>query len=470
MKLDLLFPVENQLELLKKGERFAEIIKAAEVEDGILQLQHSELPILEKRFEEFSGQVTKFVPASGAASRMFKHIYQLADESNTLAVEFIKNIERFPFNAELEKLVKNKLGTSVEELVQNKQLEELSAIILSDNGLNYGNSPKGLIPFHVKDNEVLSPFQIQLLEADQLNPNREVEVHFTIAQQSMEMVQEVVSEFIEKHDLKIAVSYSIQKPSTNTVALSTSGELALDEGGKVLTRPGGHGALIHNLNEMTADIIFMKNIDNVSTQKDIPNQIKWKKVLAVKLIEVQEELYGFQKSHQDGDLNTTEAINFLERTFGYEKVQPSDLEKLLFRPVRVCGMVKNEGQPGGGPYYVQDQATGKSLQIVESAEIDKNNPAHVAIMNKATHFNPVDIVCSIKDFQGNKYDLMKFVNEDACFTSQKDFMGQSITILELPGLWNGAMAHWNTIFMEVPAVTFNPVKTVNDLLKDSHQQ
>ncbi len=470
MKIEnLFFPVDKQLKILKNNKRYADIIDAAGVTQGISQLSADRKMELMKIYESFEGQVVKFVPASGAASRMFKHVYDLENKKDALVSKFIENISRFPFHDLLKGKCLTTYGLTPAEMIKDEKLKELTEIILGEEGLSYSNLPKGLIPFY-KTDKVYTPFEIHVNESVHYAHKKEkARIHFTVSPNHVNTVRDLLNAYVISIDkVSFEIDYSIQMPETDTVALNQNCELVKDDSQNELLRPGGHGALIHNLNQIQSDIVFIKNIDNVVKESSLKSQSEWKKTLGGALIELQKSLFRFQSEVDNGEFSS-EAILFLKRMFGYSDVSDENLKKVLFRPVRVCGMVKNEGQPGGGPFYVNHKETGKALQIVESVELDELNQDHQNALARATHFNPVDLVCGIRNYKGEKFDLLKFVDNDSCFTSKKNFLGEEITVLELPGLWNGAMADWNTLFIEVPADTFNPVKTVNDLLKESYQ-
>lgn len=465
----LFFPKEDQIKALKKDERFSEIERAASVGDGINRTKESERDFLKEVYEDYNGDVVKFVPASGAASRMFKHVHDLSNRENQLVTDFLEKIDQFPFISELRNKCREVYQLELEKLMSQQRFQDLSDLILEPNGLNYANSPKGLVPFHKLDTS-LNPFQIHVNEAIQYAcKNGKIQIHFTVSPVHKSKVVEMLTAYIATLNQEdITIDYSVQMSETDTVALDSKGDMVKDEFGKILLRPGGHGALIYNLNEIHSDLIFIKNIDNVVKDSEQVMQSEWKKILGGYLINISKKIFEFQRQLDEGS-QVEEAMHFLSESFGYTNVNENNLRELLFRPIRICGMVKNEGQPGGGPFYIKDKNTGASLQIVESAELDNSNSEHINALNNATHFNPVDIVCSVKNYKSEKYDLTRFIDPDSFFTSNKDYKGKEIKILELPGLWNGAMANWNSIFIEVPASTFNPVKIVNDLLKDSHQ-
>ena len=465
----LFFPIENQIRALEKEERFADIDRAASIGDGINRIDESERNSLMKEYEEYGGGVMKFVPASGAASRMFKHVYDLSERKNTLVSEFLDGIYDFPFISELRDKCNDLYHLELRELISDQRFQDISDLILKPFGLNYANLPKGLVPFHKLETS-LNPFQIHVNEAIKYAcKNGKIHIHFTVSPSHRMQVEEMLASYIATLNREdITVAYSVQRPETATIALDTAREMVKDELGNILLRPGGHGALIYNLNEIDANLIFIKNIDNVVKESVQEIQSKWKQLLGGYLVKLSKKIFHFQRQVDEG-IYSDEAMSFLSDTFGYVNLNESNLKELLFRPIRVCGMVINEGQPGGGPFYVKDKITGTSLQIVEAAELDKTNSDHIKALEMATHFNPVDIVCAIKNYKSEKYDLSEFIDKDSFFTSVKNYKGKEIKILELPGLWNGAMANWNSVFVEVPTDTFNPVKTVNDLLKESHQ-
>jgi len=355
------------------------------------------------------------------------------------------------------------------ELIANQRYQDLSDLILKPSGLNYANSPKGLVPFH-KVETSLNPFQVHVNEAVKYAcKNGKIQIHFTVSPSHRMQVEEMLAAYIATLNRgDITVGYSVQRPETDTVALDMAREMVRDELGNTFFRPGGHGALIYNLNEIDSDVIFIKNIDNVVKESAQEMQSRWKQILGGYLVKLSKKIFHFQRQVDEG-IYSDEAMSFLSDTFGYANLSESNLKELLFRPIRVCGMVINQGQPGGGPFYVKDKNTGTSLQIVEAAELDKTNSNHIKALKIATHFNPVDIVCGVKNYKSEKYDLSEFIDKNSFFTSIKNYKGKEIKTLELPGLWNGAMANWNSVFVEVPTETFNPVKTVNDLLKESHQ-
>ncbi|MDT0606603.1 DUF4301 family protein [Croceitalea rosinachiae] len=489
--------VLDQIETFKEGIPFVDLEKAAVVGEGISRFSDEEQRALVEYFEanRESLALLKFVPASGAASRMFKAMFNFLDayhpkeeslsdyieRTNDKAVkQFVDGMENLPFH----NLIMGRIlvdGTSKGEIAHQFVKE-----MLTEEGLNYGFYPKGLLPFHTYNNSA-TPFEEHLKEAAlYAKTNGKANLHFTISEQhdAMFKAEEAsasprIAE-VTKTDFK--VSYSNQKPATDTLAVTLDNTPFRNSDGSILFRPGGHGALIENLNDEDADIIFIKNIDNVVIDANLEDVANSKKMLAGLLLKVQAETFEKAKHLDKGNLaadEVQEIKEFLEQQLNvrfstnYTDLEQDNkiavLKEKLNRPIRICGMVKNEGEPGGGPFFIKDQEGNTSLQIIESAQIDMNNSEQVAILKNSTHFNPVDLVCAVRNYKGEKFDLLNFVDTKQGFITGKTKEGKELKALELPGLWNGAMAFWNTIFVEVPLVTFNPVKTVNDLLKPSHQ-
>lgn len=490
--------VEDQIRTFMEGIPFVHLEAPAVVKNGILKLSPKQEIAYVEHFNNSINKLTllKFVPASGAASRMFKSLFGFLDsfdpKEQTLAeyaangdkgdiLHFFKNVTGFPFYTLVLRRIQQK------DLSLDKHKYLFVKELLSEEGLNYGFYPKGLLPFHKYKDHTATPFQEHLFEAAQYACTQgKSNLHFTISEQHQTLFDKewnnISSKSTKATNTDFKVGYSYQKSSTDTIAVTMDNEPFRNEDGSLLFRPGGHGALIENLDEQDADIIFIKNIDNVVTQAKSLDNAASKKVLAGVLLEVQERVFRYTKMIDDNSLDgeKLEAIKtFLEEDLnvrfsdnynGFTLGQQIEILKdKLQRPLRVCGMVKNEGEPGGGPYWVKDRNGNVSLQIVESAQVDLNNEHQNKIFKEATHFNPVDIVCGVKDYKGQKYHLVNFVNEKQGFITQKTKEGRDLKALELPGLWNGAMAYWNTIFVVVPSATFNPVKTVNDLIKPAHQ-
>lgn len=483
-----------QIDQFKKGISPISLVAPANYTKGIKTLENTDIYI--NKYKSANIVSTKFVPASGAASRMFKDLFEFIDENNntdTKALElndsiseFFKNIKKFAFYTDLDKLLIEEGG--MERLVAKKEYALIINTLLKADFLGYGVLPKGLLKFHFYAGNIgRTPFEEHLVEGARYanSTNNLVNIHFTVSPEHLalfsKLKDKVVTKYEDMYRVKYNISFSVQKSSTDTIAVNLDNTPFYNSDGGIFFRPGGHGALIENLNEINSDIIFIKNIDNVVPEKKLEVTINIKKALAGLLIEIQNEVFRLCTSLRKHPTKEVidEAKLFINNTLclsdscvdnSNENYSESEmLVKRLNRPIRVCGMVKNEGEPGGGPFLIENKDACISPQIVESSQVDLNNDEQAQIFSKASHFNPVDLVCAVKDFEGNKFDLKKFVDNDTCFISNKSKNGRDLKALELPGLWNGAMAGWNTIFVEVPAGTFNPVKTVNDLLRKSHQ-
>lgn len=488
--------LEWQLEMFHNGVPEFRLDREATIKDGIIKLSDSDLEKHRKFYDEIDGlSVIKFVPASGAASRMFKGLYEFieasgkkADPGNRPFIQaFFGNLSKFAFYNDLKKLIEKK-GYSMDLLITGSKFTQVLQFLLEKKGLNYGNLPKGILKFHAYPNEMRTPFEEHMVEgalyaSKKGNP---VRLHFTVSSESLNAFGKLLNEKIEDYEkrfsVRFEVSFSIQKPSSDTMAVDAENKPFRNDDGSILFRPGGHGALIDNLNDLDADLIFIKNIDNVVQERFSGPTVLYKKALAGKLIELQSKVFRILKELNNSAINTERAeeiLSFVRQELSYE---PKDIPNLtdsaktiqffkniLDRPMRVCGVVKNSGEPGGGPYWAPNSQGNISLQIVEFSQVNNADTSQVEIFKKATHFNPVDLVCSPRRFDGTKFDLTKFVDNNTCFISQKSKEGKILKALELPGLWNGAMADWNTLMIEVPAETFNPVKTVNDLLRPLHQ-
>lgn len=496
-----LLDLEDQIEKFNKKIPYIDITQHAGVDCGILRLNQAsqEKYIQLYKTEQSNLEVLKFTPASGAATRMFKFLYKFLDHYNPKKNSinsyinkekepeirlFFIGAEKFPF---YDVILNSMSKTETDRIIDSDGFNyEFARVLLSEKGLNYGNFPKGLLPFHKYKKHLSTPFQEHLFEAASYACQKgKAKLHFTISQQHYDkfinIEKSILPNIKKKTGCEFDISYSFQSEKTDTIAVDLKNKPVLDANGSLVFRPGGHGALIENLNKIDADLIFIKNIDNVVVNTYANEISRNKKILGGKLIELQQKAFRFMEMLNNGvsdeELNTVLHFLFNELNVQiseeYEKYsrkyQIEYLIEKLNRPIRVCGMVKNEGEPGGGPFWVKHENGSISLQIVESAQIDKKSEYHQSILKKSTHFNPVDIVCGVKDYQGNKYNLTQFVDRKSYFIASKSKSGKKIKALELPGLWNGAMAFWNTVFIEVPLITFNPVKTINDLLKPTHQ-
>lgn len=487
--------VNQQLESFVKGFPFLQIIKAANYEQGIQKIEEKEAEELKLKWDEYlNGKATiiKFVPASGAASRMFKDIFEFADGENPLPskkaeLQFFEGLKDFAFYEELNAKCTAVLGKDIPTLLSENKYQSVASLLLNSDGLNYGALPKGLLLFHKYENEIRTPLQEHLVEGALYarNKNNEINLHFTVSTEHKVLFEKHLSEQLDKYskyyNSLYIVSFSEQKPSTDTVAGDAENGAFREDNGQIVFRPGGHGALIENLNDLDADVLFIKNIDNVVPDKFKSSTIDYKKIIAGILVDRQAKIFEYLRQLEKGEISDaklTEMLEFNNRILnninsGIETAsRDSKIEYLktkFNRPIRVCGMVKNTGEPGGGPFLTVNSDKSISPQILESSQIDLSNPEEKEKMMNSSHFNPVDLVCGVKDYTGNKFDLRKFVDQNTGFISSKSKNGKELKALELPGLWNGAMSDWNTIFVEVPIETFNPVKTVNDLLRPEHQ-
>jgi hypothetical protein len=449
-----------------------------------------------------SGRAMKFVPASGAASRMFKLLLGFnrgsgeIRESGVIAraaqgdadckdfLRFIKRIKDFAFYEDLEAVMARD-GLDAEERIAAGEFKVILDYLLTSRGLDLANLPKGLIPFHrYGDRRSRTPFEEHLVEAAEYVRDRggRARVHFTVSPEHEADVRdhlERVKQSYERPGTILDMEFSIQHPSTNTVAVDMENRPFRDDPGRMVFRPGGHGALIENLIRLDGDIVFIKNIDNVVPDSRKGDTYLYKKVLGGLLVRLQEKLFFYLEKlpgRDGGDSLQEEAAAFARKHFGVpvaDGLPPRErtdlLARVLNRPLRVCGVVKNQGEPGGGPFWVRREDGTLSRQIVESSQVDMRSPAQRKIWNSSTHFNPVDLVCGLRDHEGKPFVLKDFVDPDTGFISTKSMGGRDLKALELPGLWNGAMAGWNTIFVEVPLSTFSPVKTLLDLLREEHQ-
>ena len=484
---------KRQREALIHGIPFVTIVTPATVGNGIETYKEAEQKKLAALFDSVRKQrdLVKFVPASGAATRMFQHLNRFIEEfdpeeelinsylkkkENILIKEFFENFKDFAFINLLRRKIRAQFPF-YKKMTKGPRFKIMVGLLLKERGLGYGDLPKGLIPFHKYVKYATTAFEEQLYEtAFYAASNDGVNAHFTFAEEHVDAFRaefaRVKKRVVKKTKTEFDITYSFQKKETDTIALDKDFNLVRTNEGKLLLRPSGHGALLSNLNDIDADIVFIKNIDNVVCEKFVPEIAHHKKVLAGKLVTVQKQVFKYLTQLVAGveEGTLTEIKSFLWNTL-YCKSKPETVEQviqILNRPLRVCGVVKNMGAPGGGPYWIR-QDNRDSLQIVESAQIDINDDSQRKSLEDATHFNPVDLVCGLRNYQGNKFNLLDFRDTESGFITEKSYQGVSINVLELPGLWNGAMAQWNTIFVEVPLTTFNPVKTVNDLLKAEHR-
>lgn len=486
--------VNQQVDFFRNGFPPSQLSEPALIGSGVLNPNQKEIQQAEETYSNLEDKtVVKFVPASGAATRMFKSLfafqadYDGSDEAYERLTkkqepgslfEFFKRIQDFAFYEELSKNFAAQNGTTIEEAHLKRDYVAIVDSLLNEDGLNYGSLPKGLLTFHKEGANTKTPVEEHIIEGCQYAKQSDggVAIHFTVSPEHIEPfkqhVEAVRSKYEKNYSCHLKISYSVQNTGTDTIAVSLDNEPFRLVDGSILFRPAGHGALLENLNGIDADIVFLKNIDNVVPDSLKDQTITYKKVIAGILLEKQEKIFDYLRQLANDSHNPEEVLTFISAELGYRpnrNVGKEDLISILNRPIRVCGMVKSEGDPGGGPFWVRGTEGEDSLQVVETAQIDLTNDGQKKVFNQATHFNPVDVVCGIKDFQGKKFDLMNFRDPNAGFSTEKSKDGKTLKAQELPGLWNGSMAYWNTIFVEVPVITFNPVKTVNDLLKPEHQ-
>ena len=486
--------IQRQIERFKRGYPFRRLLRPATVGDGIRRLGEDESRALRRQYEDSLPEtsVCKFVPASGAASRMFRDLGMLreifsSDEAvldprgeETLE-KFLSNAARFSF----ADLLEQRLGEKIEKTASSGNFGLIFDTLLGTDGLGYGNIPKGLVPFHSYGGERRTAFCEHFREAlGYISSRGTVSMHFTIspafAGEFAQEEEKAVSLF-SSEGISFDVTYSVQDPQTDTIAVTMDNMPVKDADGSLLRRPAGHGALLKNLNELSCDCIFVKNIDNVAKEELLPDTVKWKKTLGGVLLSIQKRVFLYTEALSSSW--TSEALEqeiisfcreelFMDFSPEFSGLSGAAMREFLFqalhRPVRVCGVVKNMGEPGGGPFWVEKEGA-ESLQIVESAEVDQDSSSQQSIWESSTHFNPVDIVCGVKNFKGDKFNLLSFVDMESGIITEKTLGAKKIKALELPGLWNGSMSRWITVFVEVPSATFNPVKTVWDLLKEPHQ-
>ncbi len=464
--------VKSQLLSFQNGFPPLAVSRAAVVGDGITSISIEEINQYAHRWDNsLKSQnliVAKFVPASGAATRMFKEYFDYVESGKTTAGvrKTLQNINKFAFADDLKEL-----GVKLTD-----KKATIDAIV-AEAGLNYGQMPKALIKFHNYKDGGRTACEEHLVEGALygMSSDGTVKVHFTVSPEHLEAFQNLIAQHQQRYEQRYGVTYSIsysqQKSSTDTIAVDLDNKPFITEKKDLLFRPAGHGALIENLSDIDADIVFIKTVDNVVPDHKRADTIRYKKALAQIAIELKSQIFCYLNDIDNNRIDVVAAKNFVEENFGYKFAEVGDavnaerLREVLNRPIRVCGMVVNEGEPGGGPYWVQDE-DGESVQIAESSQIAADKKA---LMRKSTHFNPVDLVCITKDYKGNKFNLGEFVDPDTGFISTKSYQGRELKALELPGLWNGAMSRWNTLFVEVPITTFAPVKTLEDLLRDQHQ-
>lgn len=486
--------IAEQLACFENGFPFLKLEGAASVSKGIKVPDDDEKETYVKQwraYKEKKRSITKFVPASGAASRMFKNLFEFLESESEFPVErfekkFFDGMSDFAFYDDLDEACCRLFDRKIETLLQQNQYKLVVRALLEKEGLNYGALPKGLLKFHRYADDVRTPLEEHLVEGALYAAENggKVNVHFTVSPEHRELFEELVRSkktvYEKAYQVEYVISFSEQKSSTDTLAVDLNNEPFRDHGTLVF-RPGGHGALIENLNDLEADVVFVKNIDNVVPDRLKADTVLYKEVIAGVLVDLQEKIFRYLECLDRGSYTNEEVLeilHFVQKELCCKNPETKLLEDTelviylknkLNRPIRVCGMVKNVGEPGGGPFLAYNADGTISLQILESSQIDMTDPEKKTMFEQGTHFNPVDLVCGIRDYRGEKFDLLDFVDKSTGFISQKSKSGRELKALELPGLWNGAMSDWNTAFVEVPLSTFNPVKTVNDLLREQHQ-
>lgn len=459
--------VERQLENFRRGFPFLKVVRAASPKDGVLMVDERTADEAVARYEAAADRlrVVKFVPASGAATRMFKELFEFVNEGKRGKGidQLLDNIERFAFWPELKAVLPE--GAD----------DRTTVAAIVGRGLDYGKKPKGLVTFHAYGEETRKAVEEHLVEgAAYATSDGVARIHFTVSPEHIEgfrsLLEERLPRYEQRFGIRYDISFSVQKPSTDTIAVNPDNTPFRTDEGRLLFRPAGHGALIANLSEIDADVVFIKNIDNVTTDARRGDTVRYKKVLAGLLLELQAEAFARIGAIDAGTADLAEVASFVEKRLcvklpaaGYDAAL---LRAILDRPIRLCGMVRNEGEPGGGPFWVANPDGTESLQIAESSQIA---PEDMPLMKSATHFNPVDLVCGLKNLRGERFDLSRHTDPETGFISSKSSGGRELRAQELPGLWNGAMARWNTVFVDVPITTFSPVKVVQDLLRPQHQ-
>ena len=480
----------SQIGFLKKGVKPVRLNRPCTVGDGIIAIDEKEQGKLAALHDEAarSGRAMKFVPASGAASRMFTRWHSALAKDDfaetARAREFTENLHKLAFFQDLSKAI-SRHGEDIDALLKEGRFSHILTYILTSKGLNYGHIPKALLKFHNYPEGSRTALEEHLVETAlyTADDKKTCRIHFTVSEEHIRETAQFITKIKDEYEKSLGVTFQIgfspQHISSHTIALEGE-SLYRDQSERLALRPGGHGALLKNLNDLEGDIIFVKNIDNVVPDRLKPVTAFFKKVLGGYLLSLQEEIFGHLQTLTKGDVADDAA--FEAKIFCQNKLRmvlPSEFEALsppqqrklivnkLNRPLRVCGMVKNEGEPGGGPFWVDDGGE-QSLQIIEYQQIDAKSDEQKSIWSASTHFNPVDLVCGVRDYQSRKFDLPLFADPSAITLSNKDEKGRHIRVLEHPGLWNGSMSFWNTVFVEVPNITFNPVKTIDDLLRPQH--
>ncbi len=481
--------VQCQLETFRRGPTYLHLIRPCVQGDGIQSFTAAQRNRLIKHYdiEAARYKIIKFVPASGAASRMFSEWFAAAGTGSFGNARkdrsFFSDLKNMPFISLLQKDI------MAREKLEQKNIKAVLDYILLSKGLHFGWLPKALIPFHAyPTGKVRTALEEHLVEAASLigKAGGLCRLHFTISVEHAKAVKKllriVIPEYEKRYHVRFKVDLSVQSPSTNRVAVDKNNLPFRDEDGCLVFRPGGHGALLANLQAVNADLIFVKNIDNIVPEAHQKKILPYKKMLGGLALQLQQSakrtLKRLAKDQlSDSELQVMAAFCHLEFQMRipqeFAQLSRKDKKQWIFshlnRPLRVCGMVRNVGEPGGGPFWVLEKDKSQTLQIVESAHVDHSKTTQADIWSRASYFNPVDMVCCTKNYLGEKFNLADYVNQEAYLISPKTEKGKHIKAQEMPGLWNGGMAFWNTVFVELPLAVFNPVKTVNDLLRTQHR-
>jgi hypothetical protein len=480
---------ERQLALLRRSPEHVRLDRPCRLGDGVDVVDPAEVAALLARHEAAAraGRLSKLVPASGAATRMFQDLQALVEAERggdpAIALDFLREIRRFPFHEDLKDALA-RFGQELDELVAGGAFLEVLGVLLGPHGLACAELPKGLLPFHAYPDRCRTAFEEHLSEAAGTVRSSDgvCRLHLTVSSEHLGRFRAHLDDAGPRQERRLGVrfdvSFSLQKASTDTLAVDLDGDPVRDAGGRLLLRPSGHGALIENLGDLRGDVVMIKNIDNVQPDRLREATLLWKRILVGRLLELEERIRAsvLALERGSGTVPILETAEFVRARLHREPPASQEGEALrrwllatLSRPLRVCGVVRNTGEPGGGPFWVREEDRSASLQIVEGAEVDRSSAGQRAILESSTHFNPVDLVCAVRDARGAPFDLREFVNPDAVIFPRKFQGGCEVRALERPGLWNGAMARWNTVFVEVPAATFSPVKSVFDLLRPEHQ-
>lgn len=492
--------VLRQLETFKKGISPVNLVKPALPNDGIEFFDKKEIDFYISYFQKEKSGITiqKFVPASGAASRMFKQLFEASNELKLLndkqfealskmpeILSFINELDKYPFYEDLQEICKAK-GTSIESLKKDGKFLVILDYLLNPEGLSYGQLPKGLLKFHKYSTGTRTAFEEHFNEASLFLKDEEnrINLHFTVSPEHQRLFsalsEYLKAKYLKNKDIKFDISFSVQKPSTDTIAADKNNDPFLTENNKLLFRPGGHGALLQNMQELNQDLIFVGNIDNVAPDRTQEMRVRYKQLLAGVLLERVQKIHNYLKK-LDANISSelkTEIIEFVKKYISEDtgnelnNLNRDDFRTKAFlilnRPIRICGMVKNVGEPGGGPFWVKDKNGTISKQIIESSQIDLKDPTQNQIFKNSSHFNPVDLVCYMKNYKNQKFNLEDFRDSEMAFISEKSQGSSTLKALELPGLWNGSMAGWISFFVDVPIETFSPVKTIFDLIREEH--